>query len=43
MPEGLKDLTECGDLWSMARCQFGRNWNQTKMEIFNGYLSDTRR
>lgn len=33
MPQGLKDKTECGQFWSISRCMFGKNWNQTKEEM----------
>lgn len=36
MPEKLKDRTECGRFWSISRCMFGKNWNQTKEELLNG-------
>ncbi len=33
MPEGLKDRTECGRIWSIGRCCFGRDWNKTKIGL----------
>ena len=34
MPEGLKDRTECGRIWSIGRCCFGRDWNKKKRLVY---------